>query len=104
MSKKFDTIKEGLVNAGFMVDDNNKFTFEKIHQNHIIINGQHGIQEEKHIFQMQYIGDGCELDDDHNDIEGKEFCGFDILDEGGHSVTTIFVSDVDDFRKFLRLW
>lgn len=100
----FDTIKQGLVDKGFTVDDENLFTFERVQQNHIIINGQHAIQEEKHILQMRYIGDGCELDNKGNEIENSEFCGFDILDEQGHSVTTLYVQEVEQFRHFLRLW
>lgn len=101
---KFEIIKDGLLNKGFTVDDESVFTFEKVSYNHIIINGQHATQEEKHIFQMKYIGDGCEIDPDGNDIKGTEFCGFDVLDEGGHSVTTIYVQELEQFRHFLRLW
>lgn len=101
---KYDTIKQGLIDKGFSVNEEELFTFERVSQNHIVINGQHAIQEQKHIFQMKYIGDGIELDSENNEIEGSEFCGFDVLDEEGHSITTIYVQELEQFRHFLRLW
>ena len=99
---KIEQINKELENMGFVIKDN-LYVLERISHNNIIINGRHMVQEQKHIFQMEYVGDGCELDDDHNEIEGTEFCGFDIKDENNCSLTTIYVSCAKEFHHFLNL-
>lgn len=102
---KIDLINQALLEVGFIIEDV-KYKYEHVSATqHIVVNGKHHIQEQRNIFCMLYIGDGCELDEDHNEIEGTEICGFDILDkEDGYPVTTVYVSDVDQLRRFLRLW
>lgn len=99
---KIETINNELINLGFVIEDN-RYTFERVTYNTMFFNGQRIAQEQKHVFVMQYIGDGCELDDSDNMIEDSELCGFDILDDEGFSITTIFVSCLDDLRVFINI-
>lgn len=98
---KIESINSELKKLGFKIDGDD-YTYTKTSYSTIIYNGRPMQQEHKQVLNMKYIGDGCELDDSDNEIEGSELCGFDILDEG-HSVTTIFVSCVDDFLSFINL-
>lgn len=100
---KLDLINQTLTDLGFIIEDV-RYTFEKVSYNHMVINGRHHTQEQKQIFTMLYIGDACEVDDDHNDLEGTEMCGFDILDENEYPFTTIFIEDANDLRFYFRLW
>ena len=99
---KIETINNELINLGFVIEDN-RYTLEKITYNTMIFNGQRIAQEQKHVFEMHYIGDSCEIDDSDNIIEDSEMCGFDILDDEGFSITTIFVSCLDDLRLFVHI-
>ena len=102
---KIDLINSALLDVGFIIDDI-KYKFEHvISVQHVIVNGKHHQVENKGYLHMLYIGDGCEVDETHNEIEGTEMCGFDILDEeDGFPVHTVFVDGVEQLRSFLRLW
>lgn len=100
---KIDSLNEELLEVGFTID-NDEYTFEKVAYRTIIINGVRREQQQTQIFMMRYIGDGCELDDDNNEIEGTEMCGFDILDENKQTVHTIFITDSEQIRTLVQLW
>ena len=99
---KIEQINKELENMGFVIKDN-LYVLERISHNNIIINGRHMVQEQKHIFQMEYVGDGCELDENNNEIEGTEICGFDVKDEDGNSLTTIYISSGKDLLNFINI-
>lgn len=103
MINRIDTINKELEDLGFNIDGN-IYTLEKTYTQNIIINGRKMVQEHKQIFTMEYIGDGCELDEDHNEIEDSTFCEFDIKDENNCSVTVICVTCANDFRHFLNIF
>lgn len=98
-----ETINQELIEAGFTVNDN-LYTIEKVYQSgYMIINGVRHVQEQKQIIQLEYIGDGCELDDERNEIEGTEFCGFDIKDNEGGSLTTVYIKSLDELRFYINI-
>ena len=100
--RKIDSINKGLEKLGFKIDGE-RYSFVQVSYHTMVINGQPIKQTQEHVLNMLYIGDGCEVDENHNDIEGTELCGFDIRDEEDHSLTTIFVATLDDFMSFIGL-
>lgn len=100
---KIDLINQGLIEVGFIIDGI-EYSYQKEIQHNLIVNGVHQVHYQTQLFLMKYIGDGCEVDENHNDIEGTEFCGFDILDEEKYPVHTIFVDNIEQLRSLLRLW
>ena len=98
----FELIHKELQDFGFEVEDK-LYTYVKTVQHQMIINGVPHVQEHKQLFRMEYIGDGCELDNEHNELEGTEFCGFDIKDEENYSVTTIFIKCLKDLLFYVAL-
>ena len=99
---KLEAINQALIEIGFIIEDV-MYTLERKSQKHFVINGQHQVQEFTHIFKMSYIGDAIFLDDENNEIEGSELCGFDVLDEQEHSLTTLYVESVNDLRYYLNI-
>lgn len=99
---KIETINNELIDMGFTINDS-IYTLEQTSAHTIIINGRRMVQEEKHILRMDYIGDGCELDENNNEIEGTEICGFDVKDEDGNSLTTIYISSGKDLLNFINI-
>lgn len=100
---RIETINQQLLDAGFVINDH-EYIFEKMVQTgYMIINGVKHVQEEKRVLKMEYIGDGCEIDCDGNDIEDADFCGFDIKDENGYSLTTIYITNIDDLIFYVNI-
>lgn len=97
-----ESINKELQEIGFDIDEK-LYTLEKTFYNRMIINGREHVQEQKTIFQMEYVGDGCELDSDGNEIEDTCFCGFDIKDTDGYSLTTVFVTCLEDIRYYVNI-
>lgn len=99
---KIEEINKDLLNMGFTIDGEN-YIYEKVIHNQIIVNGQRMVQEQKVQIGMTYIGDGCELDENNNEIEGTTFCGFELKNENGESLMTVYVSDAKDFYYYINL-
>lgn len=99
---RIESIKQELLDFGF-INDGNFFIHEKEINHTIVINGVPHNQTQRQIFKMEYIGDGCELDSESNEIEGTEFSGFDIKDENDDSVTTIYIKNLEELRYYVAL-
>lgn len=102
MSTKLDEINNDLINLGFKITKND-YIYEKLIQNKIIVNGQPMIQEQKMQINMTYVGDCSELDENDNEIENSTMCGFDIKDETGCSLITVFLSNAHELKNYINL-
>ena len=99
---KIEEFNQKFTDLGFVIDGDD-YKYVKTSQRYIIINGQQHVQEQQQILHMRYVGDGCELDSESNEIEGTQFCEFEILDEYNHSITTICCSTINEFLGFINL-
>ena len=98
-----ESINQELIEVGFTIDDN-MYTFERtVQTGFMVINGVRHVQEQKQTFLREYIGDGCEVDNEGVDIDGTHFCGFDLKDEGGYSLTTVYVKNLDELRCYINI-
>ena len=102
MTAKLESLIPDLEEIGFKIDEN-KFTFDRISYSTMIVNGQPFRQEHHNTLTLLYIGDGCEVDEEGNDIEGTEFCEFDILDEEGHGMMVVGISNIENLKSMIGL-
>lgn len=102
MPSKIDEINNELVKLGFKITKNN-YVYEKIIHNKIVVNGQPMIQEQKVQINMTYVGDCSELDENDNEIQNSTMCGFDIKDETGNSLLTVFLSHANELKNYINL-
>ena len=89
-----NSIYQKLIEVGF-VENGDEYKFEHVQQQQIIINGVPHVNETKRVIRVKYIGDGCELDEDNNNIDGTEMFGFNIYagEESTYPETTVYVTD-----------
>ena len=43
------------------------------------------------------------IPENNNEIEGTTFCGFELKNENGESLMTVYVSDTKDFYHYINL-
>lgn len=97
---KFETLQKDLKEIGFKIEDN-LYILDKVTYQTMIVNGQMYKQPEHHKFVMEYIGEGCQVDDSDCDIECTEFFEFSIGDE--ENSTVICIENLEDLKSFINV-
>lgn len=97
---KFEQLQKDLKEIGFEIDDNS-YILDRVTYQTIQVNGQIYKQPEHHKLIMNYIGEGCEVDDSDCDIEGTEFYEFEIGDD--ENSTVICIENLEDLKSFINV-
>lgn len=97
---KIEEFKNKIEELGFEVDGD-IFTLTQVQRQQMFVNGQPMVQEHKRELKLVHIGEGCEVDDEGNKIEGTEMFGLDIVQDG-EMRETIYVRDFDEFRSYIE--
>lgn len=99
--EKFDKLNGELKSAGFEIEDD-LYTLDKVTYQTTIINGRQFQQPQHTILRLKYIGDGCEVDDSDECIEGSDFFEFGVMD-GDEVAVTICVRDFGELKDYITI-
>lgn len=99
--EKFDKLNNDLKSAGFKIEDD-LYTLDKVTYQTTIINGRQFQQPQHSILKMKYIGDGCEVDDSEECVDGTEFFEFGIMD-GDEMAVTICIRDFEELKEYINV-
>lgn len=104
--ENYNKITEELMQLGFTREDD-LFIFDNVTYNTVLINGQQYKQPQHNYIYLQYIGDGCVMNDDYGESDSDEnievFSEFDVLDENKEPAITICAYDINDIKSFLNI-
>lgn len=96
---KIEEFKSEIEKLGFEIDGD-IFTLTQVERQQMYVNGRPMVQEHKHELKLVYIGEGCEVDDAGNKIEGTEMFGIDIIQDG-EPRETLYVKNFEEFKNFM---
>lgn len=97
---KIEEFKTEIEKLGFKIDGD-VFTLTQVQRQQMYVNGRPMVQEHEHELKLEYIGDGGEVDDDENIIEGTEMIGLNIIQDGTPR-ETIYIKDIEEFKNMLN--
>lgn len=96
---KIEEFKFEIEKLGFKIEGD-VFTLTQVQRQQMFVNGRPMVQENKHELKLEYIGDGCEVDDEGNDIEGTEMIGLNIIQDDVLR-ETIYIRDFNEFKEYI---
>ena len=96
---KIEEFKFEIEKLGFEIEGD-VFTLTQVQRQQMFVNGRPMVQENKHELKLEYIGDGCEVDDEGNDIEGTEMIGLNIIQDDVLR-ETIYIRDFNEFKEYI---
>ena len=102
----YNKLSKELEQLGFK-KENDMFIFDNVTYNTMYINGQQYQQPQHNYIYLQYIGEGCIMNEDSEDSDINEntttFSQFDVLDENKEVIVTICAYDINDIKIFLEI-
>lgn len=101
--ENYNKISKELEQLGFK-KENDMFIFDNVTYNNMIINGRQFQQPQHNYIYLQYIGEGCIMNEDSDINENTTtFSQFDVLDENKEVIVTICAYDINDIKFFLEI-
>lgn len=95
----FEDLRQQFIDNGFTVEDDKFVKNVYDNSNVMIVNGVRQVKMMR--FEMDYIGEGCEVGDS-DDSDENVFHEFNIMSDGD-VVVTICIESYDDFKKMVNI-
>lgn len=97
---KIEEFKSEIEQLGFKIDGD-VFTLTQVERQQMYVNGRPMVHENKHELKLIYIGDGYEVDDDENKIDGTEMFGLDVIQDDVPR-ETLYIRNFKEFKEFIN--